>query len=103
MPKLKLHDQRMILLMEFIVKDKSYKAINSESKFLKSIGLAHMNNFYAIKRGERSFSLEHLIKAIEIYKVDSNFLFYKMCPLSFNVKNKTAIDLLNAAILLISK
>ncbi len=103
MPRLKLHDQRMISLMECIVNDKAHKAISSELAFLKSIGLVHMNNFYAIKRGDRSFSLEHFIKAIEKYSVSADFFFYKSAPLSFHKKETSVSDLLRSALLLIDK
>lgn len=97
----RLHDERMLLLMEFVVKDKKYKSINDNEEFLKSIGFDFIQNLYSIKHGKRSFSLDHFINAIEKYKINANYFFYKQAPLSFESKEKSAVDLLKAAIILL--
>jgi len=56
MPAKNFTDQRVLNVLDFIVKN-NIKKIDTEAKFLKSIGYNNVNNVVNVRKGRQSFKI----------------------------------------------
>lgn len=87
MPAKTFTDKRMLQFMDFVVHNQ-IKKVDSDRKFLQSIGYTNSNNIRLIRNGHQSFRLEHVLKTIQLYGPDANFFFVKNHHQIFNNKEK---------------
>lgn len=73
MPKLKLHNQRMLELIDFIVRNRVNRC-NDLDQCLKAIGYTSKTNYYEILKGKKGFTQAHIQRICEFYGADANFI-----------------------------
>lgn len=69
--KLKIWDQQMLLLMDYLISQKKCK---SKREFLAGIGMTN-TNIYSVRDGLRSFTHEQVYKACKTYNIDMNWIY----------------------------
>lgn len=69
----KLHNQRMIVFMDYCIANK-VKGIKSESEFLQRIGYKYVSNETQIRKGVRGFRIEHISQCCIVFGLDANFI-----------------------------
>jgi hypothetical protein len=90
--KIPIYDERMLLLMRHCVDS---EICDSQADFLESLGL-QPPVAAQIKRGDRSFTIDQVITAARLYKININWI----CGLSKEMKlqsSKTALQQLKDA------
>lgn len=94
---LSLCNQRMLLLMEFIISNR-INNVRSKEGFFRSIGLKSAANYTAISRGKQSFPSNAVHVAIHVYGLDANYFFYEdHLEMYKSGKEMSAIQQLQAA------
>lgn len=73
MPTKTFTDQRVLDVMEFVVKNK-INGIEDDKTFLLSIEYDNPNNITLIKQGTQSFRIKHLQNVCKVYNIDGTFL-----------------------------
>lgn len=76
MPTKTFTDQRVLNVMDYVVKNE-VNGITTERDFLLSIGYKSVVNVNIVRAGGQSFTIKHLVKACEVYKVDANYFLNK--------------------------
>jgi hypothetical protein len=102
MAKLKLHDERMLSLMDYVIESRHIK-IKTEIEFLKSIGFTTASNIYKVRAGSKHFTLSHIQEAINKYHVNANYFFVKTAKFSITEENKTPAQILREVAEMIEK
>lgn len=96
--KLAFQDQRMLDVMKFVI-DNEINGVDTQTKFLHSIGYMNANNISLVRKGSQSFTREHFSKACEVYKVDGNFFLDKKHTVMFKEnRNVSAMAQLKEAV-----
>jgi len=97
MPVLTFTDQRILNVMDFVVKNR-IQGVKSEKDFLISIDYS-MGYAVNVKKGQQSFRCKHAAKIVEVYGVDANYLLKKSHLKMFPDENVlTPIDSLKSAV-----
>lgn len=101
MKKLKLHNERMLQAIDYIVRNR-VRQCNDEEQCLKSIGYTSKTNFRLIKSGVRGFTEAHMQKMCEYYGVDANFLLRKdHTKMFYEDKTKDPVDMIKEALFIL--
>lgn len=77
---------------------------HSEEDVLKKIKYNNKSNYYQIKKGQRSFTEQHVQAMCEVFGIDANFFFRKdHLQMRYSKSNKMPIDFLIEAVQLMKK
>lgn len=77
-----LYDERMLLVMEFMIKNQGYTI----GDWLKSVDYPHFNNYTVLRKGVQHFTIKHLIKCCEVFNVDGRYLLSRSHTKMFNTE-----------------
>lgn len=102
MPKIKLHNQRMLNVMDYVIESKGNK-VKTEVAFLKSIGFNTFENIYKIKAGNSQFTIDHIAKVVKLYGINGDYFFNPKAQIFSRDTNKTPLEMIRAGLVMLEK
>ena len=93
--KLPLYDRRMLKFMDFCIDN---NIARTKAIFLANIGFDHAGNLKQVLEGKRSFTLNHLLAAINTYEVNLNWIFGIETNMFRTMKTITPVEMLKDAL-----
>jgi hypothetical protein len=93
--KLFIADERMLKLMEYAI---STGIVGTQKEFLDTIG-ARAGNAGQLRDGTRGFTVEQILEAAKLTKVNVNWLFGLEKNMLREDKKTSAIDILKSAVM----